>query len=101
LAKRTKIEVIGVPWFTAETWPRLLEVVNSTEADKLPDTYSEWIALAGPRFAQHIADGLPVERVLIDPDEWVDWCELNDLPVDGATRAAFAAFVLARRAGAH
>ncbi len=64
-------------------------------------TYSEWIALAEPRFAQHIADGLPVERVLIDPDEWVDWCELNDLPVDGRTRAAFAAFVLARRARAH
>ncbi len=100
MAKRPKIEAIGVPWFTAETWPRLLEVC-AAEADLLPDTYSERIALAEPRFAQHIADGLPVERVLIDPDEWVDWCELNDLPVDGRTRAAFAAFVLARRARAH
>ncbi len=101
MAKRPKIEVIGVPWFTAETWPRLLEVVNSTEADKLPDTYSEWIALAEPRFAQHIADGLPMERVLIDPYELAAWCELNDLPIDGRARSVFSAYVMARRAGAH
>ena len=100
MAKRPKIETIGVPWFTEETWPRLLKVCV-TEADLMPDTYSEWIALAEPRFTQHVADGLPVERVLIDPDEWVDWCEVNGLPVDGRTRAAFAAFVLARRAHAH
>ncbi len=101
MAKRPKIEAIGVSWFTAETWLRLREVVDSTEADLLPATYDEWIALAEPRFAQHIANGLPMERVLIDPDEWVEWCWLNELPVDGRTRAAFAAFVLARRAGAH
>ena len=101
MAKRLKIEAIGVPWFTAETWLRLREVVDSTEADNLPATYDEWIALAEPRFAQHIADGLPMERVLIDPDELAAWCGLNDLPIDGRGRAAFAAFVPARRAGAH
>ena len=100
MAKRPNIDAIGVPWFTAETWPRLLEVC-AAEADLMPDTYSEWIALAEPRFAQHVADGLPVERVLIDPDEMADWCEVNDLPVDGKARAVFAAFVLARRARAH
>ncbi len=38
MAKRLKIEAIGVPWFTAETWLRLREVVDSAEADLLPDT---------------------------------------------------------------
>ena len=88
-----------MPWFTAETWPRLLEVVD--DADLMPATYEEWIALVEPRFAQHIADGLPVERVYIDPDEWVEWCKSNDMPIDGRGRSAFAAVVLARRAGAH
>ena len=100
MAKRPKIEAIGVPWFTAETWPRLLEVC-AAEADLMPDTYSDWIALAEPRFAQHIADGLPMERVLIDPYELAAWCELNDLPIDGRARSVFAAYVMARRAGAH
>ncbi len=93
------IRAVGVPWFTAETWPRLLAVVD--DADLMPATYAEWIALAEPRFAQHVADGLPVERVLIDPDEWVAWCEANNLPIDRKARAAFAAVVLARRARAH
>ena len=101
MAKRPKIENIGVSWFTAETWLRLREVVDSTEADNLPATYAEWIALAEPRFAQHIADGLPMERVLIDPYELAAWCELNDLPIDGRARSVFAAYVMARRAHAH
>jgi hypothetical protein len=99
MANRPNIDAIGVPWFTAETWERLCEV---SDADLLPaDTFSEWIALAEPQFAQFVADGLPVERVLIDPDELAAWCEFNNLPVDGRGRAAFAAFVLARRAHAH
>ena len=75
MALLPNIQAIGVPWFTAESWLRLREVVDSIEADKLPATYDEWIALAEPRFAMYAADGLPVERVLIDPDEWVEWCE--------------------------
>ena len=29
------VRSVGVPWFTAETWPRLREVVSPDEADKL------------------------------------------------------------------
>lgn len=90
MAKPPNIQGVGVPWFTTETWPRLLEVCGA-EADLMPATFAEWIALAEPRFAQHAANGVPVERVLIDPDEWVEWCEANDLVIDGRARAAFAA----------
>lgn len=101
MALPPNIQAIGVPWFTAETWLRLREVVDNIEADKLPATYDEWIALAEPRFAQCVADGLPVERVLIDPYELAAWCEANNMPIDGRGRSAFAAGVLARRARAH
>lgn len=94
------VRSVGVPWFTAETWPRLLEV-SGADADNLPDTYEEWLAVAEPRFAQHVANGMPLVRVLIDPDELLAWCEDNGLPVNQEARATFAALVLARRARAH
>ncbi len=99
MALPPNIQGVGVPWFTAETWPRLLEVVD--DADLMPATYEEWIALVEPRFAQHRADGAPVERVYIEPDELVEWCAVSDLPVDARGRSAFAAVVMARRDRAH
>ncbi len=42
-----------------------------------------------------------MDAAYIDPDEWVEWCKLNDMPIDGRGRSAFAAVVLARRARAH
>ena len=99
MAKPPNIQGVGVPWFTAETWERLLEV--SADADLMPGTYAEWKVLATRHFADHAASGAPLQRVLIDPDKLAAWCGANNLPVDARGRSAFAAVVLKRRALAH
>ena len=99
MAKPPNIQGVGVPWFTAETWERLLEV--SADADLMPGTYAGWTVLATRHFADHAASGAPLQRVLIDPDKLAAWCGANNLPVDARGRSAFAAVVLKRRALAH
>ncbi len=96
---RLKIRGVAVAWFTPETWPRLREI--SADPDDLPETYGEFLTLAEPRFARHVAAGAPLQRVLIDPDELLEWCEVNRRPVDGHARAGFAAYVLMRRERVH
>ena len=93
------IRGVAVPWFTAETFPRLREI--SANADDLPDTYAEFLTLAEPRFARHASNGVPMQRVYIDPDELAEWCKANGRPVDAYARAGFAAFVMMRRERAH
>jgi hypothetical protein len=39
--------------------------------------------------------------VLISVTELAEWCHAQHQPVDGMARAAFAAFVLMRRASVH
>ena len=90
---------VAVAWFTEEAWPRLREI--SANPDDLPDTFAEFLALAEPRFARHVASGLPLQRVHVDPDELLAWCKANGRPVDAHARAGFAAFVLMRRDRAH
>ena len=93
------IRGLGIPWFTAETWARLREI--TADPGKLYDTFDEWHASAEAWFESNVSEGDRVERVLIDPDELLEWCQANDVPVDAHARAGFAAFVLARRARAH
>jgi hypothetical protein len=95
----TSIRGVAVPWVTAEAFPRLREI--SANPDDLPETYDEWLALVEPRFERHAANGLPLKRVLIDPDELLEWCTANDLLADAHGRAGFAAYVLMRRERAH
>ena len=93
------IRGVAVPWVTAETFPRLREI--TANPDDLPETYDEWLARVEPRFARHAANGVPVQRVFIDPDELLEYCKANGRPVDAYARAGFAAYVLMRRDRAH
>ncbi len=93
------IRGVAVPWFTAETYTLLLEI--SANPKDLPETYVDWLARVEPRFERHASDGVPVRRVLIDPDELLEWCQDNNRPVDAHARAGFAAYVMMRRERAH
>jgi hypothetical protein len=90
---------IAVPWFTAATWAELLAVAS--DRDALPDTFAEFEVIAGRKFDQIRVQGIPLHKVLISVIELSAWCQAQHKPVDGTTRAAFAAFVAMRRASAH
>lgn len=91
-----KLRGIGVPWFTAESWPRLLAIA-ADRAD-LPDTFEGFERRAGERFDRHVAAGQPLEKVLVVVDQLAAWCRELGVSVDARARSVFAAVMLARQA---
>jgi hypothetical protein len=90
---------VSVAWFTADTWQKLLKV--AADRANLPDTFAEFEEIAGRKFDRLCAQGIPVEKVLVSVDEMAAFCHAHGLALDSNGRAIFAAFVAARRAGAH
>jgi hypothetical protein len=80
---------LALAWYHEEEWQNLKAV--SVDADKLEDTFDEWLKHA--RMAIRVAQeaGLEIVNVPVGIDELVMWCQENGLEVDGAARAQFTA----------
>ncbi|WP_334656973.1 hypothetical protein [Sphingomonas panaciterrae] len=77
---------VVVVWPDAKEYARFRAVCG----DDYPDTYLEFLAQAEGRIRAVEATGKVVERVVVDPDEMVEWCIANHGEVNSATRANFA-----------
>jgi hypothetical protein len=79
--------VTGVAWYRREQWQRLREV--SEDVDNLEETYDAWLQTAEGM----IRDGLPpnavVEKIDIDVEEVLAWCNILGLPMNAASRSRF------------
>jgi hypothetical protein len=80
--------IIGMPWYTREDHPRILEIM--VDAD-------EFLAAAerGERDLQR--QGHTVIRAIIKPDEFLVWCREKGLRPDAYARSEFAAVIAARQ----
>jgi hypothetical protein len=78
---------VGVAWYRKEQWSRLREI--SEDADRLEETYDEWLGVASESFARFQAAGMPVEKVDIDVNELLTWCQSQGSPVNADSRARF------------
>lgn len=83
---------VAIPWFTAESWPNLLEV--AADRANLPRTFAEFERRTGERVARRVAKGVPLKRVVVDVTNLVAWCHWQGIPIDGRARASFAAYLL-------
>jgi NhaA family Na+:H+ antiporter len=79
--------IVGVVWYRPEQWARMREVVADPE--RLEATYEQWLKVASKAFKDLSNLGLQVLKVEVDADEFVLWCKLNGLPLDGAARSQF------------
>ena len=84
---------IAVVWYREADWPRLRALL--ADADKLPDTYAEWLASAEGLLAQLRRDGIAAERVPLDPDVFSAWCVARGLAPDAQARSRYASEVVA------
>jgi hypothetical protein len=93
-----KMRGFGIAWFTAESWPRLLEI--AADRSVLPDTFEEFERVAGARFNALAAAGHPLEKIVLDVaavDRLADWCRELGRPVDADARSVFATVALTER----
>ena len=68
-----KIFALGLAWYRQEDYPRILTTM--VDGCKLPKTFEEWEKKAVLSEKQMIANGHIILRTIIDPDEFVRWCQ--------------------------
>ena len=89
------IRAVGVVWYRKADWPCLRALL--ADADKLPDTYAEWLASAEGLLAQLRRDGIAAERVPLDPDVFSAWCVARGLAPDAQARSQYSSEVVAAK----
>ncbi|WP_348656619.1 hypothetical protein [uncultured Sphingobium sp.] len=87
--------VIGVTWVAPENYSRFHEICG----DDYPPTFVQFLQQVGPKIAAVEQQGYRVEKVVVDPDEMLDWCLVNEGRFDTEARAAFVNFKLRAKYG--
>jgi hypothetical protein len=88
----TKMIAMAVAWMNKEDWPRWLAIDPEFQPD-----YDHWLKRMQAAIKQVEAKGTIVEKVIIDPEEFFEWCRINRCRVDSKGRSVYAAQTLAKR----
>jgi hypothetical protein len=80
--------VIGVPWYRAEDYGRLRQMVSDPHA--MAPAYEAWRASAENNEQVARDAGLTIVRVIVEPDAFAAWCTERHLVLDGGARIRFA-----------
>ena len=81
-------DVIGIAWYKDEaTYRRALAIF--TDSKNMPATYEDWQALVGREHEEIKGAGNIALRVDIDPETFVDWCNVHGFRADSQGRTAF------------
>ena len=81
--------VIAIVWYRPGQWQRVRDV--ATDAEELEESYAEWLQLAESNFAELQGHGLRVEKVDIDSEKLILWCNERGMENDGKARSLYAA----------
>ncbi|MGH9948955.1 MAG: hypothetical protein ACRD6X_17415 [Pyrinomonadaceae bacterium] len=80
--------VIGVGWYRAEQWQRLLEI--SEDRNNLEETHEAWFAVAEKTIKT--AELSPrARKVDIDVEDLLSWCNARGFDVNSTARAQYVA----------
>ena len=82
----------SIAWYKPEQWSRLLDI--SADRDDLEQTYGEWQLQAEKALADLAKRGGYPEKVVVDTEELLAWCNERGLPVNGESRSRYAAWLL-------
>jgi hypothetical protein len=86
-AQKGATGVVGVAWYREADWPRIKELFP--DADKLHDTYAEWLKFAEDSVWRLRRSGVIVEPFVIDIDDFLGWCLVHSHPRDAKDRTAY------------
>jgi len=86
---------LGIPWFKPEQWTQLREI--SADPDVLEVDYDTWHQKAEGRVRDFESRGIHVEQVLIDVNEFSEWCRSRQMRCDAQARSQYAAEEVRKR----
>src|SRR2546421_6551899 len=82
--------MLAVASYTPDQWSILKD--TAADREKLNDTYEEWLEGVTQRCEELQAGGCEIRRVDVDMSELAQWCRSRGVPLDGKSRAEFAAY---------
>lgn len=80
---------VGVAWYRPEQWQRLREI--SVDKDGLEETYQEWVEGAEKAIRELRRQGVQPEKVDVNVEELLRWCQTQNIPVNGESRSDYVA----------
>ena len=81
--------IIAVVWYRPEQWQRVRDI--ATDADELEASYAQWVQVAEEKLKQLRSSGLRVEKVDVDSEKLILWCNERGLENDAKARSLYAA----------
>ena len=92
--EETKNElVVAVVWYRPEQWQRIRDI--ATDVERFEDSYLEWLRQAEDKVNDLRSTGVRVEKVDLDSEKLILWCNERGLENDGEARTRYAAELLA------
>jgi len=81
--------IVGFAWYRPDQWQRVREI--STDEDDLHDSYIEWLLSAEERLQELRSSGFRVEKVDVDSEALILWCNERGLEINGEARSRYVA----------
>jgi hypothetical protein len=94
-AKEPTKKVVGIAWYYPEQWKRLRQ--TAADPEKLEKTFEEWVTTATRLAGELEAEGITVERIPVDVEEFITWCNEQGRVIDSSSRAEYASQLLLKR----
>ena len=90
--RQSKQMNLAVAWYKPGQWRRLKEI--SADRDRLEATYGDWQIMAEKAMKDFAAQGVFPEKVVVDTEDLLIWCNERELPVNGESRSFYASWLL-------
>ena len=81
--------VVAIVWYRPEQWQRVRDI--AADSYEFEDSYLEWLQLAEEKAKELKGRGLRVEKVDLDSEKLMVWCNERGLENDAKARSLYAA----------
>lgn len=95
--KRSQTLVIGLTWYTEETWAQVR--ASATDPECFEDTFEKWKAMAIAARREFQRSGVRALEYQIIPHEFADWCALHAQENNSTSRAEYVSEMLTEAYG--
>jgi len=85
--KRSRAMIIGVTWYTGETWAQVK--ATATDPECFEQSFEEWKAMAVKARRELQRSGVRAIECRIVPQEFLDWCAQQGRENNSAARAEY------------
>ncbi|MDP2142740.1 MAG: hypothetical protein Q8J80_01295 [Gallionella sp.] len=85
--KRSQALIIGLTWYTEETWAQVK--ASATDPECFEDNFEKWKTVASKARSEFQRSGVRAIECLIVPEELSAWCALHGQENNSTSRAEF------------